>query len=173
MELLDPVPRVGHKEFAHGATLLAVEVDGLAPLCRIPIGDIVGRKLGEIVTVGPEVIVDHVEDHTQSGGVGAIDEAAKVVRLAIEPRRREQVHAIVAPAEPAGEFGDRHDLEHSDAQGGQLRQLFRRRRPGAFRRVGADVHLVQDLAFRFDAMPFAIGPDEARRVDELRRTVNA
>ena len=78
----------------------------------------------------------------------AIDEAAQIVRRAVEPRRREQVDAVVAPAELAGELGDRHHLDDRDAESRERRQLLRGRRPRALRREGADVQLVDHLARR-------------------------
>ena len=55
--------------------------------------------------------------------MGPVHEAAEVVGRAVEPGRGEQVDAVVAPAEAAGEVGDRHDLEHGDPERGQLGQL--------------------------------------------------
>src|SRR5260370_1047063 len=81
----------------------------------------------------------------QPGGVGAVDEAAEVVRGAVQPGRGEQVHAVVAPAEAAGEVGDGHDLEDGDAEVGEVGQGALGGRPGALRREGADVQLVEDL----------------------------
>ena len=75
------------------------------------------------VAVGAEVVVDHVEDHGEAQGVGAVDEAPEVVGRAVEPGRGEQVDAVVAPAEPAGEIGDGHELEDGDAQLGEVREL--------------------------------------------------
>ena len=63
--------------------------------------------------------------------MGAVDEAAEVVGRAVEAGRGEEVDAVVAPAEAAGEVGDRHDLEAGDAEVRQLGQLARGRRPGS------------------------------------------
>src|SRR4026209_1609630 len=102
MVLVDPVCRVGQKEFPHRTRVLAIEIDRLAPLVRVAVGEVLLGKLLEVVAIGSEMVVDDVEDHAQTEPVGAVDEAAKVVRLAVEPRGREQVYAIVAPAEAAG-----------------------------------------------------------------------
>ena len=92
------------------------------------------------------MVVDHVEDDAQAQGVGAVHEAAEVVGRAVEVRGGEEVHAVVAPAEPAGELGHGHDLQGGDAEVRQGRQLAGRRLPGPLRGEGADVHLVEHLA---------------------------
>ena len=76
-----------------------------------------------------------------------VDEGADVVGHAVEPRRRPEVDAVVAPAEPAGELVQRHDLEERDADVAQQRELLDRRTKGAFGRERADVHLVDDELF--------------------------
>ena len=100
--------------------------------------------------------------------VRAIHEGAEVVRPAVEPGRREEVDAVVAPAEVAGEVRDRHHLHDRDASPRQLRQLLAGGVPGAGRREGADVHLVDDLALARDARPLGVRPGEVGRVDRPR-----
>ena len=78
------------------------------------------------------MVVDDVEDHADAQRVGAVDEPAEVVRRAVQARRREEVDAVVPPAEPPGELADGHDLEAVDAELGERRQLADRGLPGAF-----------------------------------------
>ena len=81
------------------------------------------------------MIVDDVEDDADPERVGAIDEAAQIVGLAVKPRRREQRHAVVTPAEAAGEIRDRHHLDDGDAELGEERQFVARRRATCLRGV--------------------------------------
>ena len=111
MELVDPVGRVGDEELAHRPGLVAVEIDGLAPLVLIAVGEIVLREAGEDIPVRPEMVVDDVEDDPEAEPVGRVDEAPQVVGRAVEMRRREQVDAVIAPAEAARELVDRHHLD--------------------------------------------------------------
>ncbi len=62
------------------------------------------------------MVVDDVEDDADAEPVRRIDEAAQIVRAAVEAGRREQVDAVVAPAELARELGDRHHLDQRDAE---------------------------------------------------------
>ena len=130
-------------------------------------------ELAQVAAIGAEVVVDDVEDDAKAEGMGAVHEAAEVVGRAVQPGRGEQVHAVVAPAEAAGEVGDRHHFHDGNTQLGQRRQLAGGRLPRPFRREGADVHLVNDLPLAADARPARVGPAEAAGVDHLGRPVRA
>ena len=91
------------------------------------------------------MVVDHVENDAHPERVGAVDERAQVVGLAVEVRGRIEVDAVVAPAEAAGELGHRHHLDERDAGVAQLFELAHGARKGAFPRERSDVHLVHDL----------------------------
>ena len=60
--------------------------------------------------------------------MGAIDEAAQVVGPTVEAGGREEIDAVVAPAEPAREFRDRHHLDQRDPRRGQFAAAARPRR---------------------------------------------
>ena len=171
VEFVDPVGGVLDEQLARRAGVVAVEVQRRAPLVRVAIGEVVGREAREIVPVGADVVVDHVEDHAQAQPVRGVDEAAQIVGAAVEPRRRPQVDAVVAPAEAAGEFRERHELDQRDAEVAQIRQPLRRRRVGPGLGEGADVQLVDHLAARAAAAPLAVAPGERARIDHLRRPV--
>ena len=122
MELVDPVTGIRDAELADRAGIVAVEVDG-----RAPVGGFLAEELrcefAEVVAVGAEMIVDHVQDHAQAERMRAIDEAAKVVGRSIDMRGREPLDAVITPAESARKFGHRHHFQNGDAGFGQMRQL--------------------------------------------------
>src|SRR5262245_36074046 len=101
MKFLDPITRVGDEKLSHWPAVRSGKVDRYAPFVFVAIGKIVRRKLLEIVSIRSEVVVNDVENHAESERVRAIHECAKAVRRTIKPRRRKQIHAIVAPAEAA------------------------------------------------------------------------
>ena len=86
-------------------------------------------------------------------------------------RWREQIDAVVAPSKPSGEFGDRHQLDHRDAQARELRQFRGGGGEGPDTREGADVQFVDDLSLDRDAAPAIVGPFERAGIHDLRRTV--
>ncbi len=81
-----------------------VEVQGLAPLGLVSPGEELVGVLLEQIAARPQVVVDHVQDHRQPDGVGAIHESAELVRRAVGVERGERQHAVVAPAEGAVEL---------------------------------------------------------------------
>ena len=48
---------------------------------------------------------------------------AQIVRRSVQARRRVQIDAVVAPAQPPGEIGHRHHLDHGDADVGETRSV--------------------------------------------------
>ncbi len=77
------------------------------------------------------MVIDHIEDHADSGAVRVVHKTAEIVGRAINRHGSEPADAIVAPSEAAGEIGNRHDLDHGYADGGQLGQFTPRGFPGA------------------------------------------
>jgi hypothetical protein len=171
VELLDPVAGVGEKERAHGPAVRAVEVERLAPLRLVAVGEVVVRVLGEVVAVRAEVVVHDVEDHGQAIGVRVIHEPPRVVGRSVEARGREEVDAVVAPAELPGEIADRHDLDDGDPDLGQVAQFAARGLPRPLGGEGAHVHLVDHLPADTPALPPRVGPPIRRRVDHHRGPV--
>lgn len=100
-----------------------------------------------------------------------VDEGAGVVGRTVEARGGEGVDAVVPPAEIAGEFCDRHDLEERDAEPAEFRQLVHRGPPGSFAREGAKMHLIYDQFSHRTAAPALVGPDEAGRIHHGGRQV--
>ena len=99
-----------------------------------------------------------------------VDEGPQVIRSAVQPCRREQVDAVVAPAESSGEVGDGHHLDDGDAELGESGQLLDRRSPRALPGERADVHLVKYLVVRADARPIDVRPGEEVGIDHFGRT---
>jgi hypothetical protein len=171
MELVNPVAGVGDEELTHRSSVRAVEIDRFAPLVLVAVGEVLLGEALQVISVGAEMVVDHVEDHAETERVCAVDEAAEIVRRAVEPRGREEVDAVVAPAEATGELRDGHQFEHGDAKLGQGRKLARRGVPGALRRECADVQLVEHLTVTLNAAPCHVAPGETRRVNYHRTAV--
>ena len=78
----------------------------------------VRAELGEPVA-DADVVVDDVEQDGQLAGVTGVDEPLQAVRAAVGLVHRPQADPVVAPAVPAGEGGDRHQLDVVDAERGR------------------------------------------------------
>src|SRR3569623_1225647 len=131
VKFLYPVAGDGEEEFADRPVNGAVEIARIATLGGIAIAEIVRRKLPEIIPVGADVVVLHIEFHAHTETMGAFHEAPIIVGCAVEPRGREEVYAVVSPAVATGEVRDRHDLQKRAAEVRELGQLAHRRSPSA------------------------------------------
>ena len=107
---------------ADGVGAGTVEVHRLPPGGPVAVGE-VGAEGAQVVPVRAQVVVHDVEDHTDSGRVRSIDEAAEIVRFPVVMVRGEEVDSVVPPAEAAGELRYRHHLDRGHPQGGELVEL--------------------------------------------------
>ena len=97
--LVDPHAHVPQDELAHGRGPVLVEVEDVAPIAPMAAAQVPIPEQREVAAVGAEVVVDHIEDHRDPQRMGTVDECTQVVRAAVEPRRGEEVDAVVSPAE--------------------------------------------------------------------------
>jgi hypothetical protein len=96
------------------------------------------------------MVVDDVEDDGDAQGVGGVDEAAEINRLAVEMGGREKIDAMVSPAESARKFCHRHNFEAGDTELGESRKFAQGSIPAPLRGECADMHFVDDEAFPRD-----------------------
>ena len=115
MVLAEPAAGVVDDETPHHRAVRAIKVHRLAPARFVAVRRVVARELLEEVAVGSEMVVDDVEDDADASRVRGVYESPESVRAAVYVRRREQVHAVVAPVAPAGELGDGHQLDRRNA----------------------------------------------------------
>ena len=167
VKLVDPVSGVGDEELAHRTGVGAVEIDGVAPFVLVTVGEVGLREHAEVVPGRTEMVVDDVQDDADPERVRAVDERPQVVGMAIEVRRRVRIDPVVAPAEAAVEFGDRHQFDDGDPELRQFLQLGRSSPPRPLLGKRACMKLVQDLAGQRHAGPRAVGPLEGVRIDDL------
>ena len=80
VEFVDPIAGVGDDELADRAGILAVVIDGVAPVGVMLLREIVVGELAEVIADRAEMVVNHVQHHAQADAVGRVDEAAKIVR---------------------------------------------------------------------------------------------
>src|SRR6202008_5019127 len=99
-----------------------------------------------------------VENDGDPKCVGAVDEAAKIHRSAVEPGWREEVDAVISPAEPAREFRHRQDFDAGDTELGERRKFAQGSFPTSLRGKCADMHLVDDEVLAHDPAPRLVGP---------------
>ena len=171
-ELLDPVQRVVHEEVAHRAAVRAVERDRRAPgRAARGVEELVGVGV-QVVALGSEVVVDHVQQHHQLEAVRGFDQALQVLGRAVRRVGREGQHTVVTPATPAREVGQGHQLDSRHAERRQLGQALGRRGEAARLGERADMQLVDDRLVPRPAAPAGVAPVVGRGVDDDARAMH-
>jgi hypothetical protein len=143
--LVDPVAGVGDEVLAHAVRAIPVEVQRLAPFIVVLPREVVFRVLVEHAAVGPEVVVDDVENHGELQLVRTVDEGPEVIRTSVQTRGRVWKYAVVTPPELSRQLSNRHHLHNGDPQRRQVRQLVHGRTPRPGGRERPDVQLVHHL----------------------------
>src|ERR1700688_4665073 len=100
MIFLDPVTGVGQEEITHRAGVGTIEVNRLAPLVLVPIGEIGFGEESQRVYVGTNMVVDDVENDGDAERMRSIDKATEIVRPTVEPRWGKEVYPLITPAIP-------------------------------------------------------------------------
>ena len=142
-----PHQRVVDDEAAHLIALRPIEVERGTPAGAVPIGEI-GAIMRQVVSVGPQVIVNHVEEYAEPRGVASAHERRQLARRAVRGKRSKEIHTVVAPSPSPGKRRQRHQLHMGDAQADQVGKLRLRARVGALGRECADVQFVDDRIFQ-------------------------
>ena len=136
----------------HEGRCRTVEVERGSP-GRGPARVGVGGEFGEAVSLGPQVIEDHVENDPEPDRVRGIHQAPEPIGAAVARLGREGEDPVVAPVTRPGERGHRHELHGGDAELHEIRQQGDEGLEGALVGCGADVHLVEDLSLFRQAGP--------------------
>ena len=167
VELLDPIEGILDNELAYRLRMLAVVIDGVAPGRLVALGEEARSVGGEVVPVGAKVIVDHIKEDHQPALMSGLDQRLEILRAAISGIGRVGQNAVIAPVPPAGEIGDRHDLERGDAKSGEVIEPTYCGAKRAFFREGANVKLVEHRLMPGPPPPAQVGPAIGRGIDYL------
>ena len=79
------------------------------------------------------MVIDHIQNHSQAQAVRVIHEGTQIIRVSVQPRWCEKIHAIVSPAEPPREIRHGHELKSRDADVHEFGQVLHRCTVSAFR----------------------------------------
>ena len=162
----EPHQGVVDKEVAHFA---AAKVDPGAPG---GVGVFVEKALGvlaQVIAVGAEVVVDHIEDHRQAMLVGTVDQLFQLLRRAQGRLRCIGQYPVVTPIALAGILRQGHQFDGGDAQFRQARQVL------LHRGVAPEYPHMQLVDHRFmpgPALPGAVAPGVGQGVDHHAVTLH-
>ena len=99
MIFADPIRQ---EKFADRCASFPSRLNGSPPLSLITIRKIAGREKGEVIPIGPNVVVNDVKNHSDAELVTLIYKVLGVLGLAVQNDRREETNTVVAPAEFPG-----------------------------------------------------------------------
>lgn len=150
---------------ADGSGLGAVEMEG-----RPPGSPALRREVrpepAEHVRPGAEVVVDDVEDDSESLAMGGIDESRETRRASVHVMRCEEIDAVVAPVPLSREGCDRHQLDRRHAELAKASEVRDHCVERALGRERPDVELVEDELVQLGWAPLGIVPLEIPGVDD-------
>jgi hypothetical protein len=126
----------------------------------------------KVVSLGTEVVVDHVEKHHQIFRMRGINEVLEVIWAPIRRCGRIGQYAVISPIAVTGKTRDWHDFDGCDAKISQIIELLFGGSKSAFRRKRADMQLVNGSFLPGPSFPVAVLPFEREWVDNLARAVN-
>jgi hypothetical protein len=119
VKLPDPVEGVLHEKSANLIAISPVEVDGRSPGCPVAICKVVS-KIRKVVTLGPKVVEDYIEDNDELFLVAGIHQPFQALGSAIGVLHSKRVDAIITPVSGSRKLGNRHELNGRDAEVFQL-----------------------------------------------------
>src|SRR5436190_23199572 len=168
-----PVAGVVDDESAHVIAVRVVVIERRPPRRLVLLGE-VRAVAGEIIPLGPNVVVHDVENDGEPLGVRRVDEMLQPVWSTIVVLHRIEIDAVVSPVTRSGKLRDGHDLDRGHAKlASQTAQVGDDGRERAFIGEGADVQLVDDEVAHRDPAPVGVVPAKRIRVDDARRSVHA
>ncbi len=168
-ELRQPVQRRIDNKLTHRGHVIGDAVPPRGHAFRV---EEVRGQLRQVVTLRSEMVKDNIQHHRQPQTVGGIDKGFQLIRRTVGTVRGIQQYAVVTPATVTSGLGDRHQLNHGNAERGQVRQFVGGRAEGALRGKGPDMKLINNALFPGAALPVGIAPDIAVRIAHQRRAVD-
>ncbi len=115
VKFIDPLQRVGDKIAAHFIAFVAVEIERRSPRSLVAVGEI-GAEIAEVISLGTQMVVDHVQHYGQAARVTGIDQSLEPGCSAIRMLRGERINAVIAPIALSRKLRHRHDFDGRDAQ---------------------------------------------------------
>src|SRR6185312_5025867 len=132
-----------------------------------------GRRVNrQIITVGTEMVVDDVEEETETARVTGLDKALQIVGRAVTRIRSIEQNAVIAPVPRAGKIGDRQQFQRGDPEGGEMIEMTLDAGEVAGFAESPDMKLVDDDLLPRAPAPGHLGPVIGAGIDHHARPVH-
>src|SRR5713226_4486773 len=115
MVLGDPVQGIVDEVAAYLGAAFAIEVHSLTPRSLMTVSEI-RAVLTKVVSLRPQMVVDHIQHHGQSFFVTGIDQRLQALRATVRQVRSVEVSPVIAPISLPRKLGYRHEFHSGDAK---------------------------------------------------------
>src|SRR5579872_6710520 len=166
MKLFQPIQGALNEKMPNVIAVATVKVQRRAPGSAIEIREI-WPVLVEVISLGAEVVVNHVEANRELLRMRGVDQPLQIARSSVTVLHGKRKDAVVSPVACARELRNRHYLNRCNAEISQPIEMRNQCRERAFWRVGANVQLVNYSVAQRDTLPCLIGPWKRARIDDL------
>src|SRR5215469_823826 len=173
VELVELLESFLYKVADYVIALGSIEVDRRAPGRVVTVRE-VRPKFGQVVSLGPKMVVDHIQHHGEPHSMAFIHQALQGYRSSIAGLRGKRIYAVVSPIALLRELRHRHQFEGGDPKILQTLQPWSNRIERTLLREGPHVNLIKDIVVLLQSGPTSIGPriialhDQRRSVYPLR-----
>src|SRR5437870_205002 len=110
VKLLSPVESILNKKIPDRVAIRTIEIERQTPGRLVAFRE-VGAKVREVISLRPEVVINHIKDHGHAMVVTGIDEPFKTRRPAVRLQHSERLDTVIAPVPIPGELRHCHDLD--------------------------------------------------------------
>ena len=168
-----PVQQVLDHEGADAGRAWAIKVDGRTPRCGVHAAQVFVRIEPCVISVWPEMVVDHVQHDGHVRLVSGVHQAAKPIGAAVDCGWGEELSAVVSPVPSPWEGRDGHQFDGREADAAQFRHERGRGIERAFGGERPNVAFVEDKIGKLGGNPRIVGPGESAGIEHFAQAVDA
>jgi hypothetical protein len=171
MVLYHPVKGISDDEFSDLITPWAVEIDRRSPGSFVAIRTI-RPVIAAIISFRAKVVIDHIENHSQSLLVTFVDQPFQSPWPPIAVLRGVETGSIIPPISLSRELSDRHQFDSAHPEILlQIIEMGENRLKGPFLGERSGVDFIKDRLLQRYSFPSLIFPLKFIGFDDLRRAV--
>src|SRR5262245_66501426 len=93
-----------------------IEIKRRPPWCLVELSEI-GAELRQMVSLWPDVVVDHIEDDRHSSLMAGIDKCLESGGTAVGILNRERKYSVITPVARTRKLRNRHQFHRCDPKG--------------------------------------------------------
>src|SRR5713101_5906608 len=115
MVLGDPVQGIVDEVAAYLGAAFAIEVHSLTPRSLMTVSEI-RAVLTKVVSLRPQMVVDHIQHHSQSFVVGGVDQSLQALRATVRRVWSVEMGTVITPVSLSWNLHHWHEFHSGDAE---------------------------------------------------------